>query len=342
MNFPFFENPFACLAKLLGSTKTARKEKSPHPKTMPHAQQDSSSLPSPKATQKTRKKHDSHDDEENALFLRSVATMTAKAASPPPIFPLAERLPALQNTKLSRKQKKSKRLSKKDTGVAPAQKDPRHTAKSAPCKKKSSPEPSFEEVFNNDTREQDIQSFLHAIKGTVPLSGSGRDIVPQTQDISGQVQAEDDFRRMLEGKLEFALALKGEYLEGYVVGLDPLIMENLRAGNYSPEAHIDLHGLNAMQAYRALVDFFRRSWYKGLRVVLVVPGRGKNSMHGFAVLRDKLQSWLTQDPFKRVVLAFCTAQPVDGGPGSVYVLLRKYKKKGKVHWERMPADADLF
>ena len=42
------------------------------------------------------------------------------------------------------------------------------------------------------------------------------------------------------------------------------------------------------------------------------------------------------------MLAFCTAQPHDGGPGSVYVLLRKYRKKGRVFWERMPADADLY
>lgn len=43
-----------------------------------------------------------------------------------------------------------------------------------------------------------------------------------------------------------------------------------------------------------------------------------------------------------MVLAFCTAQSHDGGPGSVYVLLRKYRKKGRIYWERMPADADLY
>ena len=76
--------------------------------------------------------------------------------------------------------------------------------------------------------------------------------------------------------------------------------------------------------------------------MLVVPGRGRNSPDGQGVLRGKLQTWLTQEPFKRVVLAFCTAQPHDGGPGSVYVLLRKYRKKGRVYWERLPADADLY
>ena len=76
-----------------------------------------------------------------------------------------------------------------------------------------------------------------------------------------------------------------------------------------------------------------------LLVILVLLQAGKE---GMGVLREKLQSWLTQDPFKRVVLAFCTAQPHDGGPGSVYVLLRKYRKKGRIYWERMPADADLY
>ena len=63
----------------------------------------------------------------------------------------------------------------------------------------------------------------------------------------------------------------------------------------SPEAHLDLHGLNAQQAFETLRGFMRGSWYKGLRTILVVPGRGKNSPDGVGVLRGKLQSWLTQD-----------------------------------------------
>ena len=63
-----------------------------------------------------------------------------------------------------------------------------------------------------------------------------------------------------------------------------------------------------------------------MRCVIVVPGRGRNSPDGIGILREKLKLWFTQEPFKRVVLAFCTARPHDGGPGSLYVLLRKYKK----------------
>ncbi len=188
----------------------------------------------------------------------------------------------------------------------------------------------------------DEQAFFKAMQEVAPLAGKGREIVPEIVPVQPAFDAKQNYEKLMESNVEFALALKGEYLEGHVVGLDEDTMNGLRSGRYSPEAHLDLHGLNAMQAYQALVNFFRTSWYKGLRNVLVVPGRGKNSLNGYGVLRDKLQTWLTQEPFKRVVLAFCTARPVDGGPGSVYVLLRKYKKKGKIQWERLPSDPDLF
>ncbi len=190
--------------------------------------------------------------------------------------------------------------------------------------------------------EEAMDAFFKAMKDVEPLMGKGRDIAPEVQPNASVEQGQDAFALMMEKRLEFSLALKGEYIEGHVVGLDELTMNNLRAGVYSPEAHLDLHGLNAMQAYQALVGFFKRSWYKGMRTILLIPGRGKNSPNGVSVLREKVQLWLTQDPFKRVVLAFCTAQPLDGGPGTLYVLLRKYKKKGKICWERMPSDPDLY
>ena len=189
--------------------------------------------------------------------------------------------------------------------------------------------------------DSDASAFAAAMRQVAPLSGKGRDVAPQPRPGTPPPGGELGMQDVLDGKLEFALSLTGEYLEGFVVGLDEMIMNRLRAGSYSPEAHLDLHGLNAMQAFQALLNFVRQSWFKGLRTVLVVPGRGLNSPNGYGILRDRLQLWLTQDPFKRVVLAFCTAKPVDGGPGSVYVLLRKYRKKGHIYWERMPTDPDL-
>jgi len=174
-----------------------------------------------------------------------------------------------------------------------------------------------------------------------PLKNKGRDVPRSAEPPAAPEPQQPSFQALLENTLEFALHFSEEYVEGHVLGLESLVLRKLRAGQYSPEAHLDLHGLNARQAFGALVDFVRRSWHRGMRTLLLIPGRGKNSPDGVAVLRERVQSWLTQDPLKRVVLAFCTARPVDGGPGSLYVLLRKYKKKGKVYWERGPVDLDL-
>lgn len=193
-----------------------------------------------------------------------------------------------------------------------------------------------------ETVDEDAAVFLQAMQTVQPLATRGRDVNPQPAQGQPPQQGEIGMQDVMEGKLEFALWSTDEYMEGHVVGLDEMTMSKLRSGSLSPEAHLDLHGLNAVQAFEALRNFFRGSWYKGLRTVLVIPGRGRNSPDGVGVLREKLQNWLTQEPFKRVVLAFCTAQPHDGGLGSVYVLLRKYRKKGRVYWERMPADADLY
>ena len=205
----------------------------------------------------------------------------------------------------------------------------------------STPEEYFANAAMQDM-DEDAAAFLTAMGSVSPLSGGGRDVAPAPEPGTPPPHDDTSLQDFLDGKLEFALSFTDEYLEGHVVGLDQMILNKLRAGGLSPEANLDLHGLNAMQAFEALRGFFKGSWYKGLRTVLVVPGRGRNSPDGFGILREKLQSWLTQDPFKRVVLAFCTAQPHDGGPGSVYVLLRKYRKKGRIYWERMPADSDLF
>ena len=186
-------------------------------------------------------------------------------------------------------------------------------------------------------------AFAKAMQGVKPLAATGREVnpavVPQT---AAPEPGNNPLQDLLDGKLEFALSFTEEYCEGYVVGLDQLTVGKLRQGAFSPEASIDLHGLNVQQAFESLRGFFKSSWYRGMRCVIVVPGRGRNSPDGIGILREKLKLWFTQEPFKRVVLAFCTARPHDGGPGSLYVLLRKYKKKGRVYWDRMPADEDLF
>jgi len=192
--------------------------------------------------------------------------------------------------------------------------------------------------------EEEGAAFLKAMGDVIPLAGKGREVPPppplpavSPQTVSNPLQD------LVDGKVEFALSETDEYMEGHVVGLDLLTVGRLQARQYSPEVHIDLHGLNSEQAFHNLVNFFRSAYHKGVRTALVVTGRGLNSPNAMPVLRSKVGRWLTQEPFKRVVLAFCTAKREDGGTGALYVLLRKFRKNsGKVRWDALPADPDLF
>ncbi len=203
--------------------------------------------------------------------------------------------------------------------------------------------PAEEMSMDRLLRDEDAPNeFLRAMDGVKPLQKAGREVPPATSAPALKQVAANVLQDIIDGKVEFELTFTDEYVEGYVVGVDPIIIGKLRQGGYSPEGSLDLHGLNSQQAFEALRTFIKAAWYRGSRCLVVVPGRGKNSPNGHAILRDKLKLWFTQDPFKRVILAFCTARPHDGGPGAVYVLLRKFKKKGRVAWERVPADEDLL
>ncbi len=200
------------------------------------------------------------------------------------------------------------------------------------------------EAAGQPSGADDSRDFFSAVRGTVPLNGRGRDIPVEPEAPAVPVtDPRYPLQDFMEGKVEFSVASTDEYAEGHVVGLDLMIVSQLQSRQFSPEAHVDLHGLNCEQAFQSLVGFFRSSYYKGVRTVLVVTGRGLNSLNGVPVLRSRVQQWLTQDPFKRVVLAFCTARQEDGGAGAFYVLLRRRKKSaGKIRWDVMPSDPDLY
>lgn len=194
--------------------------------------------------------------------------------------------------------------------------------------------------------EQEETAFFRAMSGVVPIDrekSRGREVHPATappaaapkKDDNSEEKALSALRDLVDGRVDFTLEFSDEYVQGFVSDLDPKIYRQLRAGRFSPEAHLDLHGHNTEQAMFSLLHFVREHYLAGKRCLLVIPGRGSNSPGGVAVLKEELQTWLTHDPLKRVVLAFATALPRHGGTGALYVLLRKFKKsKGKVRFEK--------
>ena len=168
-----------------------------------------------------------------------------------------------------------------------------------------------------------------ATTGVRPVArGSDRVAPPPPPPAAGKfwhpdLEAVDELRALVRGDAPFDLADSDEYIEGWVHGLDHGVVRKLRRGEFAVQAHLDLHGLTREEAKRELDAFLRASRNAGKRCVLVVHGRGMHSRDQVPVLKEALRSWLATARFARQVLAFATARPVDGGPGAIYVLLRR-------------------
>ncbi len=67
-------------------------------------------------------------------------------------------------------------------------------------------------------------------------------------------------------------------------------------------------------------EFMKEAILNGDRCVLIIHGRGLSSKHE-PVLKNKVREWLEKGPYRKYVLAYCSARPCDGGLGATYVLL---------------------
>lgn len=261
-------------------------------------------------------------DDEAALFLAAVSGTVDVSQKHTPV---TEELPP------SRRERKMKHRAAEPapaTGAAPE-----------PTLKPSSETP----VRPASATPVEARLFADAMSGVAPISARGRDLAPAKQLPPVRSTVSDTTDEILFGTLEFSLEYTEEFVQGHVLGLDPVVVEKLKAGSYSHEAHVDLHGQNMEQAYATLVRFIRHAYQSDKRHLIVVTGRGKNSPGGLPVLRERVQSWFTRDPFKRVILGFCTAKPGDGGAGALYILLRRRRKlQGKIIWDKTPSEEELL
>jgi len=112
-----------------------------------------------------------------------------------------------------------------------------------------------------------------------------------------------------------------EYIEGTGYHVHPEVARRLHRGDFSIQAHVDLHALNADDAKQVFERFLKWVVSTGKRGVLIIHGRGLSSPAG-PVLKEKVIEWLTHGPWRKWVVAFASARLCDGGAGATYVLLR--------------------
>jgi DNA-nicking Smr family endonuclease len=184
-------------------------------------------------------------------------------------------------------------------------------------------------------KDADDESLLRqAFAGVRPFAGSKPERIAVQPMVARNIVSEDaevlaELSDLVSGQGAFELTETEEYVEGTRLGIDPRLVSRLRRGDFSMQAHIDLHGMTQSDAKAALTEFILDSVRKGRRAVLVVHGRGLRSPGGHPVLKHATAHWLSHGTIGGYVLAFTTARMYDGGAGAVWVLLRRARKRGK-------------
>jgi DNA-nicking Smr family endonuclease len=111
--------------------------------------------------------------------------------------------------------------------------------------------------------------------------------------------------------------------------MDRRRFEKLRRGRLEPEARLDLHGMTSERAHAALTRFILAAHADGLRLVLVITGKGREGpadampLHRHGVLRHSVPHWLATPPLTGRVLQVAPAHRRHGGVGACYVYLRR-------------------
>lgn len=111
--------------------------------------------------------------------------------------------------------------------------------------------------------------------------------------------------------------------------MDAKAFARMSRGKLGPEARIDLHGLTLAEAHPELIRFILNAHAGGLRLVLVITGKGRKAGDETAMpqrigaLKHQVPVWLHQPPLGPAVLQVAEAHLRHGGAGAYYVYLRR-------------------
>lgn len=123
----------------------------------------------------------------------------------------------------------------------------------------------------------------------------------------------------------------GSELARAPVRMDRNAHARMMRGKLAPEARIDLHGMTLAQAHPALTGFVMHAHARGLRLILVITGKGRTRPDDdqgpmprrAGALKHEVPQWLRSGPLRPLVLEVREAHHSHGGTGAYYVYLKR-------------------
>lgn len=174
----------------------------------------------------------------------------------------------------------------------------------------------------NTIDDEESREFRAAVGVVAPLDSPPKHTPRRRLPPARALMREADDAAVMDSLLDppdWQIAETGDELLHRGPGVQDSVIRQLRRGQYSVQAVLDLHGYTAAAARPEVIQFLDSARRRGLRCVRIIHGKGNRSGQRGPVLKASVAHWLRQ---RQEVLAYVSARPVDGGTGAVYVLLR--------------------
>jgi DNA-nicking Smr family endonuclease len=191
----------------------------------------------------------------------------------------------------------------------------------------SAPASKCEQATARDPDNEE-QVFLEAVQGVKPMQQDKRagnkirSMPPEDVKESPETAIVGQLTNLVKYGEGFVISDTPEYIQGTGCDVHPEFAGRLHRGDFSIQAHVDLHGQSVAEAKKTFEEFLNGAVKSGRRAVLIIHGRGLSSP-GEPLLKNNVREWLTRSHWRKWVIAFSSAQSYDGGAGATYVLLRQ-------------------
>lgn len=180
-------------------------------------------------------------------------------------------------------------------------------------------------MSDKNNKSKSGSNFADMLSGVKVLNSSDKVVhnKPKPRPVPQQL-AQDERKVMQEllvspNEYEHEDMQPGDSLSYTQAGIQKQVFRKLKRGQYSIEAELDLHGLTRDEAQQQLNEFIIDVRDHGIRCVRIIHGKGYGSSNQGPVIKPLVNQWLRK---RDEILAFCSARPVDGGTGAVYVLIK--------------------
>ena len=154
--------------------------------------------------------------------------------------------------------------------------------------------------------------FRKSVTGVIPLRDQDSRGIPNRPRSSVSTPDVDPIAG--PGKVD----LDGDLF--YRSGVQKRKLRELRRGRLKIADILDLHGYTQVSTPAAITNFLATYSNPDNQCVMIITGKGRNSPDRVSVVRATALETLRKHPRG---LAYCCSQPVDGGHGAFYILLRR-------------------